>query len=116
MLARTVRVMVLLGLGVFFFASLALAGEKTIKLNQDVVLPGGQTLQAGEYAVVVNEKLDEVQFVQNSKVVATHACKCIMQEKKNPENSVVTETQEGGQKVLLQVRLRGETRIITLPS
>lgn len=115
MLAKTVKYALLLGIGVLFFANLALAGQKTIKLTKDVVLPGGQTLKAGEYAVVVDEKVDQVQFIQGTKVVVTHACKCIQQEKKNGESSYVVQ-EDNGQPVLQEIRLRGETRVITLPS
>ena len=60
MLAKTVRIALLLGMGAFFLASLALARPRTINLNRDLVLPDGQTLKAGAYAVVVDEKVDQV--------------------------------------------------------
>lgn len=116
MLRRTLKAGLLVAVGMFLFAGLALAGTREIQLGQDVVLPGGQTLKAGTYAVVVNEKLDQVQFLKGSKVVATHACKCIPQEKKNAETQVLTEQGPGNTQVLQEIMLRGETRIITLPS
>ncbi|HET7216094.1 MAG TPA: hypothetical protein VFL79_21075 [Terriglobia bacterium] len=116
MLRRTLKMGFWVAAGVFLFAGLALAGTKQIHLGQDVVLPGGQTLQAGTYSVVVNESLDQVQFLKGSKVVATHACKCVPQEKKNTETQVLTEQGPGNTQVLQEIMLRGETRIITLPS
>lgn len=116
MVRSTLRTGFLVAVGMFLFAGLALAGTRKVQLAQDVVLPGGQTLKAGTYAVVVNEKLDQVQFLQHSKVVATHACKCIPQEKKNRQTQVLTDRGPGDTNVLQQIMLRGETRIITLPS
>jgi len=116
MLRRTLKAGFWVAVGIFLFAGLALAGTKNIRVAQDMVLPGGQTLKAGTYEVVVNEKLDQVQFLQNSKVVATHACKCIVQEKKNRETQLFTDKGSGNTQVLQQIMLRGETRIITLPS
>jgi len=115
MLAKTVRVALLLGVGLFLFSSLALAGTKTIKLDKDTVLPDGQTLKAGEYSVVVDQKLDEVQFIQNKVVVVKHACKCIEQPKKWDSDAVLFNV-DGNNKVLEGMRFRGETRLITLPS
>ena len=116
MVRRTLKSGLFVVVGIFLFAGLALAGTKQIQLSQDVVLPGGQTLKAGTYAVVVNEKLDQVQFLKNSKVVATHACKCIPEEKKNRHTQVLTDQGPGNTQVLQQIMLRGESRIITLPS
>jgi HAMP domain-containing protein len=115
MLSRTLRTAVMLGAGLLVFASFALAASKTITLSQDVLLPGGQTLKAGTYTVVVNQKIDQVEFLQNSKVVATHACKCI-EGQKNDQTETVTEQGPGNQETLQQIRLRGETRTITLPT
>jgi hypothetical protein len=116
MLRSTLKTGCFLALGLFLFAGLALAGTRDIQLKQDVVLPGGQTLKAGTYEVVVNEKLDQVQFLQHSKVVVTHACKCIPQERKNKETQLFTDQGSGNTQVLQQIMLRGETRTITLPS
>lgn len=116
MLRRTLKSGFWVAVGIFLFAGLALAGTGKVQLPQDVVLPGGQTLKAGTYEVVVNEKLDQVQFLQHSKVVATHACKCIPQEKKNRQTQIFTDRGPGNTHVLQQIMLRGETRIITLPS
>lgn len=117
MFGKAVRVVILLGVAIFFFASLALAKANTIKLDKDVVLPDGQTLKAGQYTVVVDEKLDQVQFIQNDTVVVKHACKCVPQEKKHATSSILFEEKAPGNKTLLkEMRFRGETRNITLPS
>ncbi len=116
MFGKTIRVILLLGVGVFFFASLALAKTNTINVGHDVVLPDGQTLKAGTYNVVVDEKLDQVQFIQRSVVVVTHRCKCIVQEKKNDADSILTNEEAPNKQVLKEIRFRGETRVITLPS
>ncbi|HLY62645.1 MAG TPA: hypothetical protein VKV95_18025 [Terriglobia bacterium] len=116
MLSRTVRVALLLGFGMFLFSSLALAGAKTINLNKDAILPDGQTLKAGVYTVVVDQKLDQVQFIQNGTVVVKHHCKCIPQEKKFDTDAVIFDQETPTRKVLQALRFRGETRLITLPS
>lgn len=116
MLGKMVKIAVLLGVGLFVFASLAVAKGKTITLRSDVVLPDGQTLKAGHYEVVVDQKVDQVQFIQHSQVVIKHACKCITQEKKNESDGVVTLEQSGKLPLLQEIRFQGETRIITLPS
>ena len=116
MLAKTVRVALLLGVGMFLFSSLALAGVKTIKLSKDAILPDGQTLKAGVYTVVVDEKLDQVQFIQNGVVVVKHQCKCIPQEKKFDSDAFLFNEEAPGKQVLEGIRFRGETRLITLPS
>lgn len=116
MLRRMAKTGLLLGLATLFFTTLAFPATKTIRVNHDVLLPGGQTLKAGTYQVVVNEKLDQVQFLQNSQVVVTHACKCIPREKKNKETQLLTEEGPGNTQTLQQIQLQGETRIITLPS
>ena len=116
MFPRIARIGLLLGVVTLFFTTVSFAATRTIRVGQDVVLPGGQTLKAGTYEVVVNEKLDQIQFLQNSKVVATHACKCIPQEKRNKETVLRIDAGPDNTQVLLQIHLRGETRIITLPS
>lgn len=116
MVARTVRIALLLGVGIFLFSSLALAGEKSINLSKDTMLPDGQTLKAGTYTVVVDEKLDQVQFIRNGVVVVKHQCKCIPQEKKFNSDAILFNEMAPGKKVLEGIRFRGETRLITLPS
>ena len=115
MFGKTVKIVLLLGMGVLFFASLALAKTKTINLAKDVVLPDGQTLKAGQYAVVVDEKVDQVQFMQHGTVVVKHRCKCVPQEKPNESDGILSE-ESVNKTVLHEIRFRGETRIITLPS
>lgn len=116
MLPKIIKSGLLLGVVTLVFASISFAAARTIQVRQDVILPGGQTLKAGTYEVVVNEKLDQVQFLMNSKVIATHACKCIPQKKKNRETQLIMNQGPENAQVLQQIRLQGETRIITLPS
>jgi hypothetical protein len=116
MLARTVRVAMLLGIGMFLFSSLALAGARTIKLDKDTILPDGQTLKAGEYSVVVDQKVDEVHFIQHGVVVVKHQCKCIEQQKKWDSDAILFTNEGSNKRVLEGMRFRGETRLITLPS
>lgn len=116
MLVKTVRVALLLGVGMFLFSSLALAGAKTIKLDKDTMLPDGQTLKAGQYSVVVDEKVDQVEFIQNGVVVIKHQCKCIPQEKKWDSDAILFSEEAPNKKVLDGLRFKGETRLITLPS
>jgi hypothetical protein len=116
MLRRTLKTGFFLTAGLFLFAGLALAGTRNIQLKQDVVLPGGQTLKAGQYAVVVNEKAHKVEFLQRSKVVATHECKCTKQPKKNKETQLRLRSGPGNTLVLHEILLRGDTQIISLSS
>jgi len=116
MFGKAARIALLLGVGILAFASLAVAKGKTINLRNDVLLPDGQTLKAGEYEVVVDEKVDQVQFLQHSVVVVKHRCKCVLQEKKNPIEAVLTVPGPANKPLLQEIRLKGETRIITLPS
>jgi len=116
MLKKTVRVILFLGVGVFFLTSLALAKTNTINLNRNFVLPDGQTLKAGTYVVVVDEKLDQIQFIQHGAVVVTHRCKCILEKKKNDADELLTNHGAPNKDVLEGMRFRGETRLITLPS
>ena len=116
MLKRAVRVMILLGVGVFFLTSLALAKTNTINLNRNFALPDGQTLKAGVYVVVVDEKLDQIQFIQHGVGVVTHRCKCIQQGKKNEVDSLLTFQDPQNKDVLQGMSFKGETRVITLPS
>lgn len=116
MFGKAARIALLLGVGILAFASLAVAKGKTINLRNDVLLPDGQTLKAGEYEVVVDEKVDQVQFLQHSVVVVKHRCKCVPQAQANKADSVLTVEQPGKTPLLTEIRFRGETRIITLPS
>ncbi len=116
MLSKIAKKGLLLGCLSLFFASFTFAASRTIRVTQDVLLPGGQTLRAGTYEVVVNEKLDQVQFLKNSKVVVTHACKCIPEEKKNKDTELQLQQGPGNSQVLQAIKLAGETRTITLPS
>jgi len=116
MLSRMLKTGAIFVTGAFLFASIALGASKTIKITQDVVLPGGQTLKAGEYSVVVNEKLDKVEFIQNSKVVASSSCKCTIGKKKNPDTQIQLQQSSGNVQELQQIQLKGETRTINLTS
>jgi len=116
MLAKTVKIACLLGAGLLMFFSLAAAKNKTISLAKDVVLPDGQTLKAGQYQVVVDEKIDQVQFIQHGTVVVKHRCKCVVPEKANEADGVVTSEKPGKKPLLQEIRFKGETRVITLPS
>ena len=116
MLTRVAKMGLLLGAVCLLFSGFAFSAARTIRVSQDFVLPGGQTLKAGTYNVVVDEKLDQVQFLQDSKVVVTHACKCIPQEKKNRETELQLQQGPGNTQVLQEIKLAGESRTITLPS
>ena len=116
MLAKTLKIACLLGAGLLIFVSLAAAKNKTINLGKDVVLPDGQTLKAGQYQVVVDQKVDQVQFIQHGTVVLKHRCKCVVPEKANEADGVVIAEHAGKKPLLQEIRFKGETRIITLPS
>jgi len=116
MSSKVTKIAFLLTAGLLVFVSLAAAKNRTLTLSRDVVLPDGQTLTAGQYQIVVDEKLDQVEFLHKSQVVLKHRCKCIVPQKANPADGTVT-TEEPGKKPLLQeIRFKGETRIITLAS
>jgi hypothetical protein len=106
-----VKVLVVLAAVMFFSAATALADKgKEVAVAYDCVLPNGQTLKAGSYQVHLNEKADEVQFVQKGKVIATVPCHCTMNQGKNQRTEILYNTTKAGKQVMLEMRLRGETK------
>jgi len=116
MFGKSMKVALLLGAALLVFAGMAMAANRSINLSKDVVLPDGQSLKAGQYQIVVDEKVDQVQFLQRSQVVLKHRCKCVVPEKPNSSDGVVTQEEPGKKPVLQEIRFKGENRIITLPS
>jgi uncharacterized protein (DUF2141 family) len=99
----------------FVCAALALAGkEKTIQVYYDTVLPSGQTLKAGKYAVHVDESVHKVQFLHKGKVVAETPCNCIDKGKKNGKSECIFIKDSRGDQKLQQVELSGDTKTIVI--
>jgi hypothetical protein len=86
---------------------------QTVKVHYDSILPNGQTLKAGEYAVHVDEAAHKVQFMQKDKVVAEGPCNCI-QGKKNEKTECVFKKDKEGKQTLQEVRVKGDTKQIVM--
>jgi hypothetical protein len=115
MLKSFTKTSVALMAAIFVCAAIALAGkEKAIMVYYDSVLPSGQTLKAGSYAVHVDETIHKVQFLQKGKVVAETPCNCIDKGKKNSKSECVFIKDAKGHQKLQQVQLSGDTKTIVL--
>jgi hypothetical protein len=100
---------------IFVCAAIALAGkEKAIMVYYDTVLPSGQSLKAGSYAIHVDEAAHKVQFLQKGKVIAETPCNCIDKGKKNRKSECVFIKDAKGQQKLQQVQLSGDTKTIMI--
>ena len=110
-----VKTLIALGAAIFFSVAIALADKgKSVSIFYDTVLPNGQELKAGDYAVHMSETGKEVQFVQKGKVIAEAPCKCIERQKKNPRTEIVFKKNSDGKQVLQELRLNGDTKTIVL--
>jgi hypothetical protein len=99
---------------IFICSAIAFAAKaKTITVHYDSILPNGQTLKAGDYAVKVDETTHKVQFIQKDEVVAETPCNC-KESKKNDKTICVFENKKDGKKVLQEVRVKGDTRHIVM--
>ena len=102
---------------VCFSAAVVFADRgRTIKVFDDSLLPNGQELTAGEYAVHMDETNHEVQFVQKGEVIARAPCNCILKEKKNLQTEIQFKRNAEGKNVLQQLRIAGDTKTIVLES
>ncbi len=111
---RVITMAFYLGAAVLLTAALAMAEKaKTIEIYTDAVLPNGQELKAGRYAVAVDEPAKKVTFMQGNKTVATHPCKVVEVPVKNSCNQVRYSEKEKKQQVE-ELRFGGERRSILL--
>jgi hypothetical protein len=98
----------------FFCAAMALASkEKTITVYYDSVLPNGQTLKAGDYAIHVDTTAHKVEFMQKGKVIAEAPCNC-KEGKKNDKSECVFKKDAKGKQTLQVVQVGGDTKTIVL--
>jgi hypothetical protein len=105
---------VMLAGAILFCSVIALAAKpQTVKVHYDSILPNGQTLKAGDYAIKVDESAHKVQFLQKGKVIAEAPCDCKTGEKNEKTICRFTKDKEGKQ-VLREVRVKGETRQIVM--
>jgi hypothetical protein len=65
----------LIGAGTSLIALIIFTSAFTAYMFTTDLCPSGQTLKVGQYTVVVNEKLDKVEFTQNSRAVTSY-CRC----------------------------------------
>lgn len=107
-----IKALVVLAAVMLFSAASAMAskGTQRVEVAYDCVLPNGQTLKAGTYQVHLNEKTDEVEFVQKGKVMAKVPCHCTLNQKKNRHTEVMYNLNKAGKQVMLEMRLRGESK------
>ena len=110
-----VRISVALAAVMFFCAAIALADKgKTITVYYDSILPNGQTLKAGDYAIHVDETAHKVEFMQKGKVIAVAPCNCVEKAKKNNKTQCVFKKDAKGKQVLQVVQVSGDTKTIVL--
>jgi hypothetical protein len=109
-----VKISIALAATLFFYAAVALAEKgKTITVYYDSVLPNGQTLKAGDYAIHVDKTAHKVEFLQKGKVIAEAPCDC-KEGKKNDKSQCVFKKDDKGKQILQVVQVGGDTKTIVL--
>ena len=114
MLKNFAKVSVALMAAMLVFAALAAAKNKTITVYYDSVLPDGQNIKAGQYAVVVNTTTHKVQFLQKGKVILESSCNCTENGKKNDKSECIFIKGDKGKETLQQMKVGGDTKTIVL--
>ena len=114
MTKSVLKTVVMLTGAILICSAIALAEKvPTVNVHYDSILPNGQTLKAGDYAVKVDEAAHKVQFLQKGKVVAEAPCNCTVG-KKNEKNECSFVKDKNGKQVLQEVRVKGDTRQIVM--
>ena len=114
MTKNVLKTLVALAAAILVCSVIALADKaKTVTVHYDSILPNGQTLKAGDYAVHVDEAAHKIQFMQKDKVVAESPCNCIQGKKNDKTECVFKKTKEGKQ-TLQEVRVKGDTKNIVM--
>ena len=80
-----------------------------VEIDQTARIPGGPTLQSGEYKVVLNNNspTPEIGFYQNGKLVAQVPAKLVDQGKKFDETAITYDTKGADTQVITQMDLSG---------
>ena len=80
-----------------------------VAIDQTARIPGGPTLQSGEYKVVLNNnsRAPEMEFYQNGKLIAQVPAKLIDQGKKIDETKIYYDTRSDNTEVITQIDLSG---------
>jgi hypothetical protein len=80
-----------------------------VNIIQTARIPGGATLQPGEYKVALNDNSStpEIGFYQNGKLVAQAPAKLVDQGKKFDETEVFYDTRGGSTEVITEMDLSG---------
>ena len=80
-----------------------------VDIFQAARIPGGPTLQSGEYQVVLNNTstTPEIGFYQNGKLVAQVPAKLVDQGKKISETEITYDTQGANTQVITEMDLSG---------
>jgi hypothetical protein len=80
-----------------------------VEIYQTARIPGGPTLQSGEYKVVLtnNSTTPEIGFYQNGKLVAQAPAKLVDQGKKFDETAITYDTKSAGTPVIRQIDVGG---------
>ena len=80
-----------------------------VEIDQTARIPGGPTLQSGEYKVVLNNNspTPEIGFYQNGKLVAQVPAKLVDQGKKINETTIYYDTRGADTQVITQMDLSG---------
>jgi hypothetical protein len=110
---KILRTLTLLAGALFVFSTLAFAEKpRTVTVLYDSILPDGQTLEAGDYGVQVDETAGKVQFLQKGEVIAEAPCD-LKTVSKNERTEVVFQN-DNGKRTLQSVRIKGDTKHIIL--
>jgi len=81
----------------------------TVEIDQTARIPGGPTLQSGEYQVVLNNNstAPEIGFYQDGKLVAQVPAKLVDQAKKINETKIFFDTRGANTQVITEMDLHG---------
>ena len=80
-----------------------------VEIDQTARIPGGPTLQSGEYRVVLNNNstTPEIGFYQNGKLVAQVPTKLVDEGKKFDQTAISYDTQSANTYVMREMNLSG---------
>jgi hypothetical protein len=87
-----------------------------VEISQTARIPGGPTLQSGEYKVVLNSNspTTEIGFYQNGKLVAQAPAKLVDQGKKFDQTAITYDTKSADTQVITEMDLSGWREAVLL--
>ena len=87
-----------------------------VEISQTARIPGGPTLQSGEYKVVLNSNspTPEIGFYQKGKLVAQAPAKLVDQGKKFDQTAITYDTKSADTQVITEMDLSGWRKAVLL--